>query len=300
MNLQRYLAVSAPVDAALRAGRPVVALDSTSAAHDMPPGEGLALARTKEQAVRDAGAVPATVAVLDGALCIGLTDAQLRRVCAGDVHGKASRRELPVLLATGTSAAVTASAAMLAAVLAGIPVFAAAGIGGVRSGMDISADLQELSRSSLAVVCGGPKPGCDDEATWEYLETKGVPVLGLGESALPAFFCGPGPVHTDVTVDSEAAAARIARIKWDVGLSGGVLLACGLPAAESLPAGQVAAALAQARAEAAGQGVRGRALTPFLMARLLAGCPGARQAYTALSCRCAAAASRLSAALCAR
>lgn len=300
VNLQPYLSLSDEASAALRAGRPVVALDSTSAAHDMPPGMGLGFALAKERAVREAGAVPATVAVLDGRLCIGLSPRQLERVCTAPALGKASRRELPILLATGTSAAATASAAMLAAVLAGIPVFAAAGIGGVREGLDISADLQELSRSSLAVVCAGPKPGCDEASTVEYLETKGVPVLGLGGAVLPAFWCAGGALSADAAVEDEHLAARIARTKWDLGLAGGVLLACGPAPGQALDGALAARALADAREAARAQNLRGRALTPFIMAHILAACPQAQTAYTALSCRCAAAASRLAAALRAR
>lgn len=299
MNLERYLCVSPEVRAALRAGRPVVALDSSGALCDMPLADGLRFAREKERAVRDGGAVPATVAVLEGVLYVGASAAQLEALAAHGRAAKASRRDLPVLLATGGSAATTAAATMIAAILAGIPVFAAAGIGGARpGGFDVSADLQELRKSSIAVVCAGIKPGGDAALTLEYLETMGVPVLGLGSGEFPAFYCRDARYHADRAVRSEAEAAHIAKIKWDLGLAGGVLITKCIPAEKALDAGLAQRVLDAAHDDAFARGVHGRALTPHLMAHILQHCPAAGEALFTLARQSALAASHVAAALC--
>ena len=299
MNLERYLCVSPEVRAALRAARPVVALDSSGALCDMPLADGLRFAREKERAVRDGGAVPATVAVLEGVIHVGASAAQLEALAAHGRAPKASRRDLPVLLATGGSAATTAAATMIAAIVAGIPAFAAAGIGGARPGGDISADLQELRKSSIAVVCAGIKPGGDAALTLEYLETMGVPVLGLDGDEFPAFYCRDAAYHTDRAVRSEAEAARIAKIKWDLGLAGGVLITRCVPAEKALDAALARRVLDEAHADALSHGVHGRALTPHLMAHILQHCPQAGEALFTLARQSALAASRVAAALCA-
>lgn len=299
MNLERYLCVSPEVRAALRAGRPVVALDSSGALCDMPLASGLRFAREKERAVRDGGAVPATVAVLEGVVHVGATPAQIEALAAHGRAAKASRRDLPVLIATGGSAATTAAASMIAAILAGVPVFAAAGIGGARpGGFDVSADLQELRRSSIAVVCAGIKPGGDTALTLEYLETMGVPTLGLGEDEFPAFYCRDPQHHTDRAVQNEAEAARIAKIKWDLGLAGGVLITRCIPQHQALDGTLAQRVLDEARADAQRRGVRGRELTPHLMAHILQHCPAAGDALFTLARQSALSASRVAAALC--
>ncbi|MCP5373393.1 MAG: pseudouridine-5'-phosphate glycosidase [Hyphomicrobiales bacterium] len=273
----RYLDVVPEVADTLAAGGAVVALESTVIAQGLPRPHNREAAAEMEAAVRAGGAVPATIAILDGRIRVGLTAAQLDRLADSPVP-KASRRDLAPLLAAGGDGATTVSATMACAHLAGIRVFATGGIGGVHRGagrtFDISADLSELARTPVAVVSAGAKSILDLPRTREVLETLGVPVVGYGTDTLPAFYLRDSGLAVDARADSPVAAAAILRAQWDLGL-GGVLVANPIPAADALDPGPVEAAIDGAVAAAASAGVDGKALTPFLLARLAAATGGA-------------------------
>jgi pseudouridine-5'-phosphate glycosidase len=258
---------------ALADGQPVVALESTIISHGMPWPQNVQTALAVEAEVRAQGAVPATVAVLDGRLKAGLSLEQIERLGrAGSEVAKASRRDLPVLVARGGTGATTVAATMLIAALAGIRVFATGGIGGVHRGasqsFDISADLQELARTPVAVVCAGVKSILDIGLTLEYLETHGVPVLGYGTERLPAFFTRESAFRVDARFDDPAGIARVMQAQWALGSAGGLVVANPIPAEHALAPEAVDGAIGQALAEAQAQGVRGQAVTPFLLARV--------------------------------
>jgi pseudouridine-5'-phosphate glycosidase len=259
------------VEAAVRAGRPVVALESTLIAHGLPWPLNLDTAREAEAAVRAEGAVPATVAVWRGRPTVGLRDADLEQLARSKDVLKASRRDLAVAVAQGRDAATTVAATMFLAHLAGIRLFATGGIGGAhrdaRQPWDISADLLELSRTPVAVVCAGAKSILDIPRTLEILETQGVPVVGYGTDEFPAFYMRSSGERVDTRVDSPAEAAALLRAHW--GLRGaGVVLAQPMPEDSSLPPEEFAHALAEVESRAAQVGVHGKELTPFLLARL--------------------------------
>lgn len=264
---------AAEVRAALDDRQPVVALESTIFTHGMPYPRNLETARAVEQAVREAGAVPATVAVLDGRLQVGLAPEQLQRLARlGPQAAKCSRRDLAWLLQSGGSAGTTVAATMIAARMAGIRVFATGGIGGVHRGAqanwDVSADLQELARTPVAVVCAGPKAILDLGLTLEYLETHGVPVLGYRSDTLPAFWCPDSDHPVDRRLDHPGDIARVLELHWSLGLDSGVVIANPVPAAHALPRERVEQWIAVALAEAREQGVGGKAVTPFLLERI--------------------------------
>ncbi|WP_448203446.1 pseudouridine-5'-phosphate glycosidase [Azospirillum sp. sgz302134] len=258
---------------ALAEGRPVVALESTVIAHGMPHPKNLETARALEAAIRAEGAVPATIAVLDGRIRVGLDDDALERLATG---GKAvmklSRRDLPVALATGAVGATTVAATMIAARLAGIAVFATGGLGGVHRGaeisFDVSADLDELARTSVCVVCAGAKSILDLPKTLEVLETRGVPVLGFGTDDFPAFYSRSSGLPVSHRCDNATAVAEILRAKWDLGLEGGVVLANPIPEADALDSAAMEQAIAQALSDAQAHGITGKSVTPFLLAAL--------------------------------
>jgi pseudouridine-5'-phosphate glycosidase len=268
---------SADVAAALAEGRPVVALESTLISHGLPYPTNLEVARASEAAVRESGAVPATVAIHDGRLLVGLDDAALEALAtapAGSVL-KAARPSLAVALAGGGWAATTVSATMIAAHAAGIEVFATGGIGGVHRGaiggpapsLDVSSDLEELGRTPMAVVCAGPKAILDVPATLEYLETRGVPVVTIGQAELPGFYARSSGLASPQNAASIEEAARIAAVHLDLGL-GGLLVCVPVPEAEALPDDVARDAVEQAIGEVADAGVAGPALTPWLLARI--------------------------------
>jgi pseudouridine-5'-phosphate glycosidase len=268
-----HLDIHPDVAAALAAGHPVVALESTIISHGMPWPRNAETALAVQAEVRAAGAVPATTAVVDGRLVAGLDDAQIEHLArAGTTTPKASRRDLPVLIAQGRSGTTTVAATMIIAAAAGIRVFATGGIGGVHRGaaqtMDISADLLELARTPVAVVCAGAKSILDLPLTLEVLETHGVPVLGYRTETLPAFFCRDSGLKLDARLDSPAEIAAVMRAQWTSGLGGGLLVCNPIPEAHALPRALVDAAIATALAEAGAQGVTGKAVTPFLLARV--------------------------------
>ena len=271
--MQQFLLFSPEVAAARAAGKPVVALESTIISHGMPYPQNVATARLVEAEVRACGAVPATIAIVDGRLKAGLTDAQIEALGQGGRSvAKVSRRDLPFIVAAGRSGATTVAATMIVAAQAGIAVFATGGIGGVHRGaaqsFDVSADLQELARTNVAVVCAGAKAILDLRLTLEYLETHGVPVIGYGTDLLPAFYTRDSEFRVDYRLDSATEIARAMHAKWQLGLAGGLVVANPIPQAFAMPRERVDAAIEQALREAQAQGVSGKDSTPFLLARV--------------------------------
>jgi pseudouridine-5'-phosphate glycosidase len=265
--------VSGEVAQALRERRPVVALESTLVAHGMPWPRNLETARALEATVRESGAVPATIAVIDGRPTAGLDGADLERIARGgrDI-AKVSRRDVPIVVARGHTGATTVAGTLIIAALAGIRVFATGGIGGVHRGaeasFDVSADLPELARTSVAVVCAGAKSVLDLARTLEYLETHGVPVIGYRTDRFPAFFSRDSGFGVDARVDAPEDVARVMQAKWALGLNGGLVVANPIPEAHEVPRERIERATRQALEEARAQGVTGKALTPFLLARI--------------------------------
>jgi pseudouridine-5'-phosphate glycosidase len=270
--MQAFLQYSPEVQAARAAGTPVVALESTIISHGMPYPQNVQTAREVEQVIRAAGAVPATIALIDGKVCIGLSDEQLELLGQSKDALKVSRRDLAYVLATKKLGATTVAATMICARLAGIEVFVTGGIGGVHRGaetsFDISADLQELAQTGVAVVCAGVKSILDIGLTLEYLETHGVPVVSVGQPAFPAFFTRDSGFQADFQLDTAEEQARFIRTKWQLGLQGGVVVSNPVPQADAMPSAEIDAIIAQALGEATAQGVKGKAVTPFLLARI--------------------------------
>ena len=270
--MKSLLHFSEEVLAARAAGKPVVALESTIISHGMPYPQNVQTAREVEQIIRDGGAVPATIAIIDGKICVGLSDAQLEQL--GNTAGvlKVSRRDLPYVLSQKKLGATTVAATMICADLADIRVFVTGGIGGVHRGaqtsFDISADLQELAHTSVAVVCAGAKSILDLPLTLEYLETHGVPVVSVGQAQFPAFFTRESGLNADFQLDSAAELADFIRTKWQLGLNGGVVVANPVPQADAMPKTEIDAMTEQALREAEAQGVNGKAVTPFLLERI--------------------------------
>ncbi len=272
-NLNAYLDVSPEVAAALAENRPVVALESTIISHGMPYPQNVETALHVESIVREQGAVPATVAVINGRLRAGLTPEEIDYLGRkGREVIKVSRRDLPVVVARGLDGATTVASTMIIAALAGIEVFATGGIGGVHRGaettMDISADLEELAMTPVMVVCAGAKSILDLGLTLEYLETKGVPVLGYGTAELPAFYTRQSGFGVDYRVDTPAELASIWNAKRSMGLAGGALVANPIPEEFSMDKATIDKAIGQALAECVEQGIHGKETTPFLLARI--------------------------------
>ena len=273
MNMNKYLDVNPEVAAAIAAGKPVVALESTIISHGMPYPQNVETALKVEEIIRSNGAVPATIAILGGRLKAGLTKDEIEYLGKqGQKVAKASRRDLPILAARGADGATTVAATMIVAAMAGIRVFATGGIGGVHRGaevtMDISADLEELARTPVAVVCAGAKSILDLGLTLEYLETKGVPVLGYRTEKLPAFYTDESDFRVDYRMDSPEEIADAITAQRDMGYPGGMLITNPIPHQYAMPKDVIDAAINQALAEAKEQGVKGKATTPFLLARV--------------------------------
>ncbi|NIA55458.1 pseudouridine-5'-phosphate glycosidase [Massilia sp. TW-1] len=270
--MQAFLQFSPEVAAARAAGKPVVALESTIISHGMPYPQNVQTAREVEQVIRDAGAVPATIALIDGKICVGLADAQLEQLGNAQDALKVSRRDLAYVLAEKKLGATTVAATMICAALAGIEVFVTGGIGGVHRGaetsFDISADLQELARTNVAVVCAGVKSILDIGLTLEYLETHGVPVVSVGQPGFPAFFTRESGFNADFQLDTPAQQARFIRTKWQLGLTGGVVVSNPVPVESAMQSDEIDGIIAQALREADARGVKGKAVTPFLLARI--------------------------------
>jgi pseudouridine-5'-phosphate glycosidase len=271
--MKEHLIISPAVKAALMAGEPVVALESTIISHGMPYPQNVETALKVEETVREAGAVPATIAVIGGQLKAGLTATEIEYLGKqGPAVTKASRRDLPVLVARGADGACTVATTMIIAHLAGIRVFATGGIGGVHRGaettMDISADLEELGRTPVLVVCAGAKAILDLGLTLEYLETKGVPVIGYGTEELPAFYTRTSGFKVDYRLDTPEEIAAAFRAQQEMGLGGGMLVTNPIPEAYSMDPARINAAIDQAVADARRLGIHGKETTPYLLARV--------------------------------
>ncbi len=271
--MNSLIRLSPRVGEALQAGRPVIALESTIISHGMPYPQNVETALECERTARENGAEPATVAVIGGKLCAGLTEEQIDYLGReGQKVTKASRRDLPLLVARGMDGATTVAATMIVAAMAGIRVFATGGIGGVHRGaektMDISADLQELAHTPVAVVCAGAKAILDLPLTMEYLETNGVPVLGYGTDELPAFYTPHSGLKVDLRADTPEDAAAIIRAQRALGYAGGLLITNPIPEEFAMPKDKIDEAIERALREADERGVKGKAVTPFLLARV--------------------------------
>ncbi len=270
-----YLDIAPVVKAALEQGKPVVALESTIISHGMPYPKNVETALRVEQTIRDNGAVPATIAVIGGRLKAGLSREEIEHLGkSGRAVAKASRRDLPALVARGADGATTVTTTMIIARMAGISVFATGGIGGVHRGaettMDISADLEELAQTPVMVVCAGAKSILDLGLTLEYLETKGVPVIGYGTDELPAFYTRQSGFRVDYRADSPEELAAMFRAQRALGYRGGMLVTNPIPEQYAMPKAVIDAAIEQALRECEEQGVRGKETTPFLLARVVA------------------------------
>ena len=264
--MNQYLDIHPEVAQALAEGKPVVALESTIISHGMPYPQNVETALNVEEIIRQHGAVPATIAIIGGRLKAGLSREEI------EYFGKASRRDLAVLCARGEDGATTVATTMIIAHMAGIKVFATGGIGGVHRGaettMDISADLEELAQTPVMVVCAGAKSILDLGLTLEYLETKGVPVIGYGTEELPAFYTRQSGFKVDYRIDTPAELAAAFKASHAMGLPGGMLVTNPIPEEYSMPADVINAAIDQAIAEANTKGIHGKATTPFLLARV--------------------------------
>jgi pseudouridylate synthase len=268
-----FLDIAPEVADALQNKRPVVALESTIIAHGMPFPENVETALRCEALVREHGAVPATIAIVDGKFKVGLSREEIEMLGREGVKvPKTSRRDIAFILARKGNGATTVASTMIAARLAGIPVFATGGIGGVHRGaaetMDISADLQELARTNVAVVCAGAKAVLNLELTLEYLETHGVPVVGFQTDEFPAFYTRRSGLPVDYQLDTPEELAYALRVKWDTGIQGGVVIANPIPKAYAMNRESVEQAIEQAIHDADAQGIKGKAVTPFLLARI--------------------------------
>ena len=273
MNMNKYLDVNPEVAAAIAAGKPVVALESTIISHGMPYPQNVETALNVEKIIRENGAVPATIAIIGGRLKAGLTAEEIEYFGKkGRAIHKASRRDLAVLCAQGEDGATTVTTTMIIAHMAGIRFFATGGIGGVHRGaettMDISADLEELARTPVMVVCAGAKSILDLGLTLEYLETKGVPVLGYQTEELPAFYTRKSGFKVDYRMDSPTQLASAFKAQNDMALGGGMLVTNPIPEEYSMPKDVIDAAIDQAIAESKEQGIKGKETTPFLLARV--------------------------------
>lgn len=266
------LNLARPVAAALRAGRPVVALESTAITHGLPLPGNIETALKMEDAITAEGALPATIAILAGRVIVGLEQEQIRSLgqMSPDEVRKCSRRDLPIALGLGETASTTVAGTMIVAEQAGIPVFATGGIGGVHRDQpfDISADLLELGRTPVAVVCSGPKSILDLALTREVLETQGVPVVGFGTDRMPSFYSRSSNLPVDVRVDTPEDAARVIRACLEMKRPGGVLICVPVPSGVAIAQDQAEAAIEQANAEARRKRLRGAALTPYLLSRV--------------------------------
>ena len=273
MELNKYLDISPEVKAALDAGKSVVALESTIISHGMPYPKNVETALMVEQTIRDCGAVPATICVIGGRLKAGCTKEEIEYLGkAGRKVAKASRRDLPALVARRADGATTVTTTMMIAHMAGIKIFATGGIGGVHRGaevtMDISADLEELAQTPVMVVCAGAKSILDLGLTLEYLETKGVPVIGYGTDELPAFYTRRSGFGVDYRVDTPRELAEMFLAQRELGYKGGMLVTNPIPEQYAMPKDVIDAAIDEALRRCAEQGIHGKETTPFLLAKV--------------------------------
>jgi pseudouridine-5'-phosphate glycosidase len=271
--LNQYLDINPEVKAALDAGRPVVALESTIISHGMPYPQNVETALKVEQIVRDNGAVPATIAILNGRLKVGMTHEEIEYLGkAGQAVIKTSRRDIPFIVAQKVDGATTVASTMILAAMAGIKVFATGGIGGVHRGaqqtFDISADLQELANTDVAVICAGAKSILDIGLTLEYLETQGVPVVGYQTDMLPAFYTRESDFGVDYRLDEPKQIADAMAAKWEIGLKGGLVIANPIPEQYALDKDMIDQVIKDAVAEMDDKGISGKDSTPFLLAKV--------------------------------
>ncbi|XKM14422.1 pseudouridine-5'-phosphate glycosidase [Orbaceae bacterium ac157xtp] len=269
-----YLDISTEVKQALEKNLPVVALESTIISHGMPYPQNVETALKVEAIIRENGAIPATIAIINGRLKAGLSHDEITLLGKeGKKVSKVSRRDLPVIVAKKMNGATTVAATMIIAELAGIPVFATGGIGGVHRGaehtFDISADLQELAQTNVAVVCAGAKSILDLGLTMEYLETFGVPVVGYQTEKLPSFFSRTSPHNVSVKLDSADDIAKMMHAKWNMGLKGGIVIANPIPVEYAMDEAVISQAIETALKEAEKQGIKGKDSTPFLLAKVV-------------------------------
>jgi pseudouridine-5'-phosphate glycosidase len=269
-----HLAISPLVASALAEGKPVVALESTIISHGMPYPKNVETALQVEAQVRANGAIPATIAIMDGKLKAGLSTDEIEFLGKkGQEVIKCSRRDIPFVLAKKETGATTVAATMIVAEMAGIRVFATGGIGGVhrfaQETFDISADLEELAQTSVAVVCAGAKSILDLGLTLEYLETRGVPVIGYQTRELPAFYCRESGFFVDYRLDTPQEIAQVLSLKWKTGLAGGVVIANPIPKAYALPKAEIDRVIEQVLTEARQRGIKGKETTPFLLAKIV-------------------------------
>ncbi|PLR76926.1 pseudouridine-5-phosphate glycosidase [Bacillus sp. V3-13] len=270
--LENVLEYSAEVLEAKNRNLPIVALESTIISHGMPYPQNVETAKEVESIIRKNGAVPATIAILNGKIKIGLSDDELEFLAKSRDLAKASRRDLPYLVSQNKNGATTVAATMICANMAGIEVFVTGGIGGVHreaeTTMDISADLQELARTNVAVVCAGAKSILDIGLTLEYLETFGVPVVGYQTDRLPAFYTRTSPYSVNFRVDDPDQAAQLIRTKWELGLDGGIVVANPIPEQDALDEAFIQEVIETALAEAKKNNVAGKDVTPFLLGKV--------------------------------
>lgn len=270
--LERYLAVADEVKGALEEHKPVVALESTIISHGMPYPKNVETALQVEKLIRKEGAVPATVAILDGVIRVGLTRKEIDFLGSAKDVVKTSRRDFPFVISRKQNGATTVAGTMIAAELAGIKVFATGGIGGVHREaahtMDVSADLEELAKTDVCVVCAGAKSILDIGLTLEYLETRGVPVVGYGTNEMPAFYTDKSGHKTDYRADTPEEVAKALKVKWDLGLHGGMVVANPIPAKYAMDEETINGAIARALINAQAKGIRGKDVTPFLLAKI--------------------------------
>ncbi|MBQ3080755.1 MAG: pseudouridine-5'-phosphate glycosidase [Clostridia bacterium] len=272
-NLSRYLRVSEEVQKAIQENKPVVALESTIISHGMPYPKNVETALMVEETVRENGAIPATICIIGGKIVVGASheDIEYLGKAGLSVH-KASRRDLPVLLSKGMDGATTVATTMIGAALAGIKVFATGGVGGVHRGaettMDISADLEELSDTNVMVVCAGCKSILDLNLTLEYLETKGVPVIGYKTGELPAFYTDKSGLKVDYRLDTPEEIASAFKAKIDLEMKGGMLVANPIPAEYAMDPDEINSTIEQAVKDANELGIKGKDTTPYLLDRI--------------------------------
>lgn len=270
--LEKYLDIKPEIKKALEEGKAVVALESTIISHGMPYPRNVETALNVEQIIRDNGAIPATIAIMDGKLKVGLNKDEIESLGKSSDAIKCSRRDIPFILAKKLDGATTVASTMLIASIAGIKVFATGGIGGVHRGaqetFDISADLQELAHTDVAVVCAGAKSILDIGLTLEYLETQGVPVVGFGTDELPAFYTSKSGFGVDYRVDTPEELAEALKTKWDLGIEGGVVVANPIPPEYEMDPAVIDSAISEAVREADLKGIKGKESTPFLLAKV--------------------------------
>ena len=271
--MENYIQFSEEVEQAKKEGKAIIALESTIISHGMPYPQNVDMAKKVEQIVRDNGGVPATIAIIDGTIKVGLNDEELELLASADDVAKVSRRDIAEILATKRIGATTVASTMICAQLADIQFFVTGGIGGVHKGaeqtMDISADLDELSKTKVAVVCAGAKSILDLDKTLEYIETKGVPVVGYQTDELPAFFTRESGLKLNTRIDDVKTIAKLAEVQWDLGLDSGIVIANPVPEEDQLEPSFINGIIDNAVKKAEEQGIHGKDSTPFLLGEIV-------------------------------